>query len=99
MASPIDRWLSNPSYKYNDQTHNWEQPKTYPAYDLKPEDTKSLELGLNMSFLDNTITVDATYYKSNTYHQTIYVHWPLQPDMTTLWLRRVMCRIRDWNWL
>lgn len=73
VASPIDRWLSNPSYKYNDQTHNWEQPKTYPAYDLKPEDTKSLELGLNMSFLDNTITVDATYYKSNTYHQTIYV--------------------------
>ena len=73
VANPIDRWIANPSYKYNDQTHNWEQPKTYPAYDLKPEDTKSWEFGVNMTFFDNSVSVDATYYKSNTYNQTIYV--------------------------
>ena len=71
VATPFDRFLSNPSYKYNDQTHNWTKSDTYPAYDLKPEDTRSWELGLNMKFF-NSLSLDVTYYRSNTYHQTIY---------------------------
>ncbi len=71
VSSPIDRYLSNPSFKYNEQSHNWQSPDTYPAYNLQPEDTKSWEVGLNMAFL-NSLTLDVTYYRSNTYHQTIY---------------------------
>ena len=71
VASPFDRFLSNPSYKYNDQTHNWSKSDTYPAYDLKPEDTRSWELGLNVRFLES-LSLDVTYYRSNTYNQTIY---------------------------
>ncbi len=71
VATPFDRFLSNPSYKYNDQTHNWSKSETYPATDLKPEDTRSWELGINMRFFES-LSLDVTYYRSNTYHQTIY---------------------------
>lgn len=71
VASPFDRFLSNPSYKYSDQTHNWSKSDTYPAYNLKPENTKSWEIGLNVRFLES-LSLDVTYYKSNTYNQTIY---------------------------
>lgn len=71
VATAFDRFLSNPSYTYNDQTHNWSKSETYPATDLKPEDTRSWEIGLNMRFLES-ISLDVTYYRSNTYNQTIY---------------------------
>ncbi len=71
VATPFDRFLSNPSYKYNDQTHNWSKSDTYPAVNLKPEDTKSWEIGLNMRFFES-LSLDVTYYRSNTYNQTIY---------------------------
>ncbi|MDE5889644.1 MAG: SusC/RagA family TonB-linked outer membrane protein [Bacteroidales bacterium] len=71
VSSPIERYLSNPSFTYNEQTHNWQNPDTYPAYNLLPEDTRSWEVGLNMAFF-NKLTLDVTYYRSNTYHQTIY---------------------------
>jgi len=75
VASAFARYLSNPAYSFNNQTHNWSKPSTYPAYNLKPEDTKSWEIGLNARFL-NHINFDVTYYRSNTYHQTIYAPLP-----------------------
>ena len=70
VASAFARYLSNPAYSFNNQTHNWSKPSTYPAYNLKPEDAKSWEIGLNH------INLDVTYYRSNTYHQTIYAPLP-----------------------
>lgn len=75
VASAFERYLSNPAYKYDEQTHNWSKPTTYPAYNLKPEDTKSWEIGINARFF-NHLTLDVTYYRSNTYHQTIYAELP-----------------------
>lgn len=71
VASPFERWISNPSLSYNEQTNTWEQSKTYPYRDLKPEMTRSWEVGLNMRFLQS-ISLDVTYYRSNTYNQTVY---------------------------
>lgn len=71
VASAFSRFLSNPAYKFSDQTHNWSKPSTYPATNLQPEDTKSWEVGLNARFF-NHLSLDVTYYRSNTYHQTIY---------------------------
>lgn len=78
VASAFRRFLSNPAYVFDEQTHNWRKPTTYPSFDLKPEDTKSWEFGLNARFLRNTIYVDATFYRSNTYNQTLYA--PLPPS-------------------
>ena len=71
VASPFSRWISNPSLDYNDQTDLWAQSKTYPYRDLKPEDTRSWEIGVNMRFLKG-LSLDVTYYRSNTFNQTVY---------------------------
>ena len=37
--------------------------------DLKPERTKSWEVGTNLHFFDSKVQLDATYYKASTYNQ------------------------------
>lgn len=71
VASPFARYLSNPGYSYNGQTQTWSKPATYPAYDLKPERTRSWEAGITMHFL-GSLELDMTYYRTNTFNQTIY---------------------------
>lgn len=76
VASSFDRFLTNPGYTYNSQTHNWENPNVFPMDDLRPEKTKSWEAGLNLKFWDNRFNIDATYYRSNTLNQTFKVDLP-----------------------
>ena len=76
VASSFERFLTNPGYEYSSQTHNWSNPTVYPATDLKPEKTKSWEIGLNTRFWKNRISIDATYYKSSTLNQTFKVDIP-----------------------
>ena len=76
VASSFDRFLTNPGFIYNGQTHNWENPTLYPMDDMKPEKTKSWEIGLNLKFWDNRFNLDATYYRSNTLNQTFKVDIP-----------------------
>ncbi|MEQ6119128.1 SusC/RagA family TonB-linked outer membrane protein [Reichenbachiella sp. MALMAid0571] len=40
-----------------------------PNTDLRPERTKSWEVGLNLGLFSNSLTLDATFYKSSTYNQ------------------------------
>lgn len=76
VASSFDRFLTNPGYEYNAQTHNWENPTVYPMDNMKPEKTKSWEIGLNLKFWENRFNLDATYYRSNTLNQTFKVDIP-----------------------
>lgn len=71
VASPFARYLSNPGYVYNGQTGTWSKPSTYPAYNLQPEMTRSWEAGMTLH-LFNALSLDVTYYRTNTYNQTIY---------------------------
>ncbi len=45
--------------------------------DLRPEKTKSVEVGLDWRFLNNRLNVDITTYKSNTINQLLYVGLPM----------------------
>ncbi len=76
VASSFDRFLTNPGYEYNGQTHNWENPTVFPMDNMKPEKTKSWEVGLNLKFWKNRFNLDATYYRSNTLNQTFKVDIP-----------------------
>lgn len=44
-----------------------------PFTDLKPEKTNSLEFGTEWRFFKNRLSVDATYYKTNTKNQTMLI--------------------------
>lgn len=45
--------------------------------DLKPEKTKSYEVGLDWRFLNGRLGLDATLYKSNTINQLLYIGLPM----------------------
>ncbi len=65
-------YLSNPGYTYNEQSHEWATSTTFPALHLRPEDTKTYELGLNAKFW-NKLNFDISFYRSNTYNQTFNI--------------------------
>ncbi|MCM4164744.1 MULTISPECIES: SusC/RagA family TonB-linked outer membrane protein [unclassified Arenibacter] len=44
-----------------------------PSFDLRPETSESWEIGADIGFLKNRITLDVTYYKTNTTDQIMAV--------------------------
>ena len=73
VGSAPERFLTLKQYSYDDQRDTYVYPSSHYNTDLKPENTKSWEVGLNTKFLKNKINLDFTWYRSNTYNQTFYV--------------------------
>lgn len=87
-------------------------PSLYPIRDLKPQDTKSFEGGLEASFFDNRLGVDITYYDATTTNQILTVN--IAPSsgyrrrlinagkMTSrgweIILRGTPIQTKDWTW-
>ncbi len=74
--------LESTYYQYTNidsSTPGYILPSTLNNSDLKPESTKSFEVGLEMSFLADRVGFDFTYYKSTTSDQII----PLSISGTT----------------
>lgn len=65
----FERYLANPHYEWNQKLGQWTNTTQYPIENLKPERTKSFEIGLNMRFLKH-FELDATYYNAKTANQT-----------------------------
>lgn len=55
----------------------------FPLYNLKPEETNSTELGLDMKFLNGCLGADVTYYKSTTKNQILNVPLPSSSGYTS----------------
>lgn len=72
VASSPARYLTLMQYTYNEQTNTYKYPDTHYNPDLKPENTKSWEFGINAKFW-NKLNFDMTLYRSNTFNQTFYV--------------------------
>lgn len=67
VGNPFSRYLANPTYEWNGS--QWSNITQFPMYNLKPETTKSFEVGLSMKFLKH-FDLDVTYYHAKTYNQT-----------------------------
>lgn len=72
VANSFDRYLTQITYTFNEENKDWNSTATYPFRDLKPEKTKSWEGGFNLK-LWNRLSIDATYYRSNTFDQTFKI--------------------------
>ena len=72
VANSFDRYLTQVFYTFNEENRRFDSDATFPSYDLKPERTKSWEVGMNAKFW-NRLSVDMTYYRSNTYDQTFQI--------------------------
>lgn len=85
---------------------------TYPLFDLKPEETRSWEAGLDMRMFQGRLGIDFTYYKSNTTNQILSVGMPASSGYTTkrinagqiqsygaeLMITGTPVQTRDWQW-
>ncbi len=67
VGNPPSPYLTHPSIPL--ENGNATSGTFTPATHLKPEMTKSFELGMDMSFLNGMVTLAGTYYNSNTYNQ------------------------------
>ena len=65
----FERYLANPRYSWSESGLNWSTQTRFPIYNLKPERTKSFEVGLTMRFLRH-FNLDFTYYTTKTQAQT-----------------------------
>ena len=72
----FERYLANPRYNWNESGLNWSTQTRFPIYNLKPERTKSFEVGLTMRFLRH-FNLDFTYYNTKTQDQTF------EPNIST----------------
>ncbi len=71
VANPFQRWLINPTYSFDEDTKTWKSISTYPVNRLDPERTNSFEVGMSSRWLRNRLSLDLTYYHTNTKNQTI----------------------------
>lgn len=69
VGTAFKRYIANPRFEWDESTGQWSVLTQYPMYNLKPERTKSFELGLNMRFLKH-FELDLTYYNAKTMNQT-----------------------------
>lgn len=65
----FERYLANPQFTWSKSGLNWSSQTRFPVYDLKPERTKSFEVGLTMRFLRH-FNLDVSYYNTKTSDQT-----------------------------
>ncbi|EJW95335.1 protein containing TonB-dependent receptor, beta-barrel domain protein, partial [gut metagenome] len=70
VGNAYDPYMTKLRYEYDQQTQQYHVKDIYPNFNLKPEITQSYEAGLNLKFIDNTLSLDLTYYHSNTKNQT-----------------------------
>lgn len=70
VGTSFERFITRPTYEFNIASGKWSSTSIYPMRNLKPEKTRSWEFGLNSKWLDNRLSFDLTYYKSNTINQT-----------------------------
>lgn len=73
VGSAIPRGLSITGYIYEPANGQWVAPKYRPLGKLYPERTNSYELGFTSKLFKNSLSIDFTYYKSNTNNQTMSV--------------------------
>ncbi|WP_223225948.1 MULTISPECIES: TonB-dependent receptor [Bacteroides] len=67
VGNAPQRFVTNTTYNINEGV--LETLPNVPATFLKPERTKSFETGINLRLFDGKLSIDATYYNSNTYNQ------------------------------
>ena len=73
VGSPLPRNLTQPRYTWDSNSRTWVAPTYRPLGKLYPEKTSSWEAGLNMRFLRNALSLDVTWYLSDTKNQTFNV--------------------------
>ena len=71
VGNAYGRFMTTVTYPFDEQSQSWQSIANYPNTKLKPERTKSWEIGLDTRVL-NDLSFNLTYYRSNTRNQTFW---------------------------
>ena len=69
VGTPYPRYLTMPTYEYNETTQSWSAKTHFPIGKLYPERTDSWELGIDARLFKG-FSLSASFYRANTYNQT-----------------------------
>lgn len=83
VGNAYDRFMTTITYPYNEQSSSWSTSTVYPNLKLKPERTKSWEVGIDANFF-NDLSLGLTYYRSNTFNQTFQASLPESSGYTSI---------------
>lgn len=86
VGMPFARFLANPTYAWDEGNKSWSQKTHYPMSDLKPERTRSFEVGITMRFLDH-FNMDLSYYNTRTFNQTFDPKISVSSGYSTLYVQ------------
>ena len=73
VSSPLPKYLSSATYQFNSSTGYYETYTRFVPDKLYPEMTRSWEVGMDLRLWQERLTLDITYYKSNTNKQTFQI--------------------------
>jgi len=86
VGMPFPRFLTIPTYEYDATSKVWSDKTHYPIGDLKPERTKTYEIGVDARFLSD-FNLSASWYLADTYNQTFDPSLPPSSSYTTIYLQ------------
>lgn len=124
VGNDCDPYLTTSTgyYKLDNTFVNPGDGKNYPFYkfdseslpnmNLKPEKQHSIELGLDMKFLNNRLGFDFAWYKANTKNQILALTMPAETGVNTRWINAgniensgiellisaTPIQTKDWEW-
>lgn len=88
VGSPISRTGITPgTITYALNSGGIQTNSDYPYPEFKAERTRSWEAGINVKLLENSLSVDATVYKSNTYNQLFEQELPSSSGYSRFFLQ------------
>ncbi len=86
VGLPFPRFLTSPTYEYDATSRIWKDKTHYPIGDLKPERTRTYEVGVDAR-LWRHISLSASWYWADTYNQTFDPALPPSSSYTTIYLQ------------
>lgn len=86
VGMPFPRHLTVPTYEYDATNKVWKDKTHYPIGDLKPERTRTYEVGIDARLWKH-INLSASWYLADTYNQTFDPALPPSSSYTTIYLQ------------
>ncbi|WP_347282017.1 TonB-dependent receptor [uncultured Alistipes sp.] len=86
VGLPFPRHLMTPTYEYDATNRVWKDKTHYPIGDLKPERTKTYEVGVDARLWKH-VSLSASWYWADTYNQTFDPSLPPSSSYTTIYLQ------------
>ncbi|MEG2370037.1 MAG: TonB-dependent receptor [Alistipes sp.] len=86
VGLPFPHFLTCVTYDYDATNKTWKDKTHYPIGDLKPERTRTYEVGVDMR-LWQKLSLSASWYWADTYNQTLDPKLPPSSSYTTIYLQ------------